>query len=91
MQRDRNQQGQKTHEQFLRTLEGRDDVPKEGDGPAEGASLPSRTPRAPDARASEFPVSRRGMHQESRGHNKHNHPGQSGHKPQKHSLAEEKQ
>ena len=29
-------------------------------------------------------------HQETREHNKHNHPGQSGHKPQKHSPAEEK-
>ena len=31
------------------------------------------------------------MNQESRDHNKHNNPGQSGHKPQKHSPAEEKQ
>ena len=29
-------------------------------------------------------------HQETREHNKHNHQGQSGHKPQKHSPAEEK-
>ena len=29
-------------------------------------------------------------HQETRDHNKHNHAGQSGHKPQKHSPAEEK-
>ncbi len=29
-------------------------------------------------------------HQESRDHNKHNNPGQSGHKPQKHSPEEEK-
>lgn len=29
--------------------------------------------------------------QESRGHNKHNNPGQVGHKPQRHSPAEEKQ
>jgi len=34
--------------------------------------------------------SNQGMHQESRDHNKHNRPGQSGHKPQKHSPAEEK-
>ena len=29
-------------------------------------------------------------HQESRDHNKHNHSGQSGHKPQQHSPAQEK-
>jgi hypothetical protein len=29
-------------------------------------------------------------HQESRDHNKHNNPGQSGHKPQQHKPAEEK-
>jgi hypothetical protein len=29
-------------------------------------------------------------HQETREHNKHNHDGQGGHKPQKHSPAEEK-
>lgn len=29
-------------------------------------------------------------HRETREHNKHNDPGQSGHKPQKHSPAEEK-
>ncbi len=31
-----------------------------------------------------------GSHLESRDHNKHNHDGQSGHKPQKHSPDEEK-
>lgn len=30
------------------------------------------------------------QHQESRDHNKHNDPGQSGHKPQKHNPAQEK-
>ncbi|KLK91981.1 hypothetical protein AA309_16255 [Microvirga vignae] len=29
-------------------------------------------------------------HQETREHNKHNEPGQSGHKPQKHSPPQEK-
>jgi hypothetical protein len=29
-------------------------------------------------------------HQESRDHNKHNEPGQSGHKPEQHSPAQEK-
>jgi hypothetical protein len=51
-----------------------------------------RRPKAPkrNIRQSEFPVSRRGMHQESRDHNKHNDPGQSGHKPQEPSPAQEK-
>ena len=42
------------------------------------------------ARGSEFPVSSGGSHQESRDHNKHNDPGQSGHKPQEPSSAQEK-
>lgn len=29
-------------------------------------------------------------HQESRDHNKHNNPGQGGHKPQRHSPSQEK-
>jgi hypothetical protein len=51
-----------------------------------------RRTKAPkrNIRQSEFPVSRRGMHQESRDHNKHNDPGQSGHKPQEPSPAQEK-
>ena len=54
--------------------------------------LPSGGParQNPGARQSEFPVSRHGMNQES-DHNKHNDGGQSGHKPQKHTEAEEKQ
>jgi hypothetical protein len=35
-------------------------------------------------------ISRRGMNQESRDHNKHNSLGQSGHKPARHSTAQEK-
>ena len=31
-----------------------------------------------------------GNHQESRDHHKHNNPGQEGHKPQKHTPAQEK-
>jgi hypothetical protein len=42
-----------------------------------------------EARNSEFPVSQGGMNQES-SHNKHNDPGQPGHKPQQHSKAEER-
>jgi hypothetical protein len=37
-----------------------------------------------------MPVSRGGLHQES-DHNKHNDPGQSHHKPQRHGAAEQKQ
>ena len=44
------------------------------------AASATRPPQNPDARDSEFAISRRGMNQESR-HNKHNDPGQSGHKP----------
>jgi hypothetical protein len=68
-------QGRKTHEQQLRILERKPDI----DGPAEP---PSHKEPKRDARQSEFAVSRGGMHQESQ-HNKHNDPGQSGHKPQK--------
>src|SRR4051794_3614519 len=50
----------------------------------------SQLQRSPTARESEFPVSRSGMNQES-DHNKHNDPGQSGHKPQQPTVLEEKQ
>jgi hypothetical protein len=82
-------QGNKTHEQFLRQVERKDDVPKptEDRGTAPGAGP---APHNREARQSELPVSRQGMNQEDRDHNKHNHGGQSGHGPQKHSPAEEK-
>lgn len=85
-------QGGTTTEQQKHMLERKDDVPKTteviiGDGTEVGAT---GTPSRPEARASEFNVSRAGMHQESRQHNKHNNSGQSGHKPQKHNPAEEK-
>jgi len=85
-------QGKKTHEQFLRTIERKDDIAKPGEGAeiAGGGPGSTRLPRDPDSRKSDVPVSRGGMNQESRDHNKHNNPGQSGHKPQKHSPAEEK-
>ena len=72
----------KTKEQFRRTLERKDDVPKPGD-PASHPRPAAATARPvnPEARQSEMPVSRQGMHQESQ-HNKHNDPGQDGHKPQ---------
>jgi hypothetical protein len=84
--------GRKTHEQQLRTFERKPDVP---DARQMGAALDcagdNKTARAPkrDARQSEFPVSSGGFHQES-DHNKHNEPGQSGHKPEQHGPAEEK-
>jgi len=80
----------KTREQFKRTLERKPDMPKEGDAATVGR--PADTTHPPhnlDARQSEMPVSRGGMHQESRQHNKHNQGGQAGHGPQKHSPAEE--
>jgi hypothetical protein len=83
---EKTQQGDKTHEQFLRNLERKGDM--DDTGAEDPAATP--TPHHPQARQSEFAVSERGMNQESRGHNKHNHSGQSGHKPQQHSPAEEK-
>ena len=80
-------QGPKTHEQQLRILEKKPDMPDaRRDAPASG----SRLVKHPEARQSEFPVSQRGMNQES-DHNKHNDQGQTGHKPQNHTEAEEKQ
>jgi hypothetical protein len=78
-------QGKKTHEQQLRILER-----KEGQNPEAPALQPQgdHPPREPEARQAEFPVSRGGLHQESQ-HNKHNDPGQAGHKPQTHTAAEE--
>lgn len=90
-------QGKKTHEQLVRTLERKDDVPKAREMERSEASPERQEPVSAQpikdkaARQSEMAVSRGGMNQESRDHNKHNNPGQSGHKPQKHSPAEEKQ
>ena len=75
-------QGKKTHEQLVRTLEHKDDVPKPGDPASAGAAAEATRPaNHPEARQSEFPVSRGGLHQESQ-HNKHNEGGQEGHKPE---------
>jgi hypothetical protein len=79
-------QGPKTHEQQLRILEKRTDV---ADAPNPAAS-PARAARNAGARQSEFPISQHGMNQES-DHNKHNDDGQTGHKPQRHTPAEQKQ
>jgi hypothetical protein len=86
-------QGKKTHEQHIRTLEGKSDVPdarqmeaeRDRVGKDDRAHRPDR-----NARDSEYPVSRGGLNQESRDHNKHNRAGQSGHGPQKHTPDEEK-
>jgi len=85
-------QGNKTHEQQLRILERKADVPDQrelkqvvGRNPEDNAV--HRVNR--QARQSEFPVSRGGLNQES-DHNKHNHAGQSGHKPPKPTPAQQK-
>ena len=84
--------GNKTREQQLRTFENKDDMPdpRRMDDNLARAEAERVTPRPenPEARQSEFAVSRGGVNQESH-HHKTNDPGQSGHKPQKHSPAEE--
>lgn len=65
-------QGRKTHEQQIRQFERKPDYPDARrteealNHVAEDA--PAKTPRHPEARRSEFPVSRQGMGQESRHH-----------------------
>ncbi|ACL56252.1 hypothetical protein [Methylobacterium nodulans] len=69
--------GDKTHAQQQRIIEHRDgpNVPAGGGARIRTDADPTRPPSA---------------HQESRDHNKHNNPGQEGHRPQKHGPAEEK-
>ena len=83
-------QGRKTHEQQVRILERKPDVPdgRELDQAA-GRSDAAIHRAQPEARQSEFPVSRGGLNQES-DHNKHNHAGQSGHKAPKPTPAQQK-
>ena len=86
-------QGPKTHEQQLRILENKPDVPdrRQADMALEqAAENKTNLQHKPAARESEFPVSWRGMNQES-DHNKHNDPGRSGEKPQQPTVLEEKQ
>jgi hypothetical protein len=85
-------QGKKTHEQQVRILERKPDVPDAreleqaiGRNPGDPAVHRAQ----PGARQSEFPVSRGGLNQES-DHNKHNDPGQHGHKPPKPTPAQQK-
>jgi hypothetical protein len=76
-------QGRKTHEQQLRMLERKPDFPDERRLDSElGRTDSARVVRHQEARQSEYAVSRGGLNQESQ-HNKHNHQGQAGHKPQK--------
>jgi hypothetical protein len=71
-------QGNKTHEQQVKILERKDDGHRKDANQSEAVgAFGSGTPRT--------------VNQESRDHNKHNNPGQSGHGPQKHNPAEEKQ
>jgi hypothetical protein len=81
-------QGPKTHEQQLRILERKPDISDSRHG--QGADARARIVHSSEARSSEFPVSQRGMNQES-DHNKHNDRGQKGHKPQTPTLSQEKQ
>ncbi|WP_407183909.1 hypothetical protein [Bradyrhizobium centrosematis] len=85
-------QGKKTHEQQVRILERKPDLPdaRELEQAAGHNPQDTRVHRAnPEARHSEFPVSRGGLNQES-DHNKHNDSGQSGHKPPKPTAAQQK-
>jgi hypothetical protein len=78
-------QGRKTHEQQIRMLEGKPDLPDarqmDRDHLRTQAGV-TKLPKHDEARQSEFPVSRGGLNQESQ-HNKHNRQQETGHKPQK--------
>jgi hypothetical protein len=84
-------QGKKTHEQQVRILERKPDVPdaRELDRALGRNAEDAANHRAQSmARQSEFPVSRGGLNQES-DHNKNNDPGH-GHKPPKPTPAQQK-
>jgi hypothetical protein len=87
--------GNKTHEHQVRQFEngGQSQNWAEG-GDSNRAGVSGRQPEGEsrELRQTDSPhgVSQQGMNQESRDHHKHNNAGQSGHKPQKHSPAEEK-
>ncbi|MBR0706862.1 hypothetical protein [Bradyrhizobium liaoningense] len=76
-------QGKKTHEQQVRILERKPDLPDARELDQALVTKPGET------RQNESPVSRGGLNQES-DHNKHNNPGQSGHKPPKPTPAQQK-
>ncbi|GHC68616.1 hypothetical protein [Limoniibacter endophyticus] len=69
--------GKKTHEKQVRTFERRDDYHRRDD---QIDSAPGTNLKNQEARQSEFPVSRGGMNQESRQHNKHNDSAKGGSK-----------
>ncbi|HEU0085172.1 MAG TPA: hypothetical protein VFQ87_20165 [Bradyrhizobium sp.] len=86
-------QGNKTHEQQLRILERKPDVPdaRQMDLAQHRNPGDDRTHVARNGmRQSEFPVSRGGMNQES-DHNKHNDRGQINHKLQQPGPDQQKQ
>ena len=83
-------QGNRTHEQFKRTVERKDDLVKTTETVSSEPAQAGQGPQHEETRHNEFSVSRGGTNQESRDHNKHNNPGQEGHKQQQHSPAEEK-
>jgi hypothetical protein len=86
-------QGKKTHEQQVRILERKDDVPSavRSDAQKQRQAIDGSAKVARRAgRQSEFAVSSGGMNQES-DHNKHNHATQQGHKPQTPEPAQQKQ
>ncbi|MBB4256679.1 MULTISPECIES: hypothetical protein [unclassified Bradyrhizobium] len=85
-------QGRKTHEQQVRILERKPDIPDARElDQASGRNVEGTAAHRarPEARHSEFPVSRGGLNQES-DHNKHNDAGQSGHKQPKPTAAQQK-
>ncbi len=82
-------QGRKTHEQQVRILERKPDVPdaRELDRALDRNDTHRRA--QPATRQSEVAVGGGGLNRES-DHNKHNHAGQSGHKPPKPMPAQQK-
>ncbi|SDH17002.1 hypothetical protein [Pelagibacterium luteolum] len=62
-------QGNKTHEQFLRTLERKPTVPRDGEVEKHPERSRGRGPRDRQARQSEFPVSQQGINEEDRQYN----------------------
>jgi len=88
--------GNKTHEQQLREFERKDDAPKRGEAPTRlsNAEIVDRSAHSsappPSRDEAGYSTGHSAGNLESRDHNKHNNAGQQGHKPQKHSRAEEK-
>jgi len=80
--------GNRTHEHQLGQFEHGED--SQGRREADPAS--TTPPRNGSVRPTDNPsgISRGGMSQETRGQNKHNKPGQSGHRPHKHAPEQEK-